>query len=322
MNRKKLFISDLSEVKGEFSDIFKIGVIESARTRLGKKFYSILLKDKTGVIKSKLWNDKIEQARGLKSGDIVNVTGKTNQYGGSFQIIIKQIEKSDYGNEEDFSILSEKKIIDLSLRLNELIDSVNDISLKKLLKDFFDDPDIRTRFVTYPAAKIVHHCYRGGLLEHSVSMADVAKILSTHYALNTDLMVAGALLHDIGKLYELTENGEYTRRGKLIGHLSIGVTEIEKRVEADIPIIVHLEHLIASHHGLLEWGAIKKPQTPEAELLFNIDFTDSRQNIMKLKSLDMSNNGDDTTLKVTKSASHKKFEEKSGTIPDLFSRTR
>jgi len=258
----------------------------------------------------------------LESGDIVKVTGKTNQYGGSFQIIIKQIEKSDYSNEEDFSILSEKKILALSLKLNKLIDGVNDISLKKLLKDFFDDPDIRARFVTYPAAKIVHHCYRGGLLEHSVSMADVAKILSTNYALNTDLMVAGALLHDIGKLYELTENGEYTRRGKLIGHLSIGVTEIEKRVKADIPIIVHLEHLIASHHGMLEWGAIKKPQTPEAELLFNIDFTDSRQNIMKLRNLDISNNSDYMAIKVTKFASHKKLEDKTDIAPDLFSRTR
>ncbi len=317
---KKLFISELKEVKGEFSDIFKIGVIETARTKAGKTFYNIILKDKTGVIKSKLWNDKIEQARGLENGDIVEVTGKTNQYGGVFQIIIKQIEKSDYKNEDDFSILSEKRILNLSRKLDELIDNVNDVSLKSLLKNFFNDPDLRKRFITYPAAKIMHHCYRGGLLEHSISMAEVAKSLSTHYGLNTDLMIAGALLHDIGKLYELTENGEYTRRGKLIGHLSIGVTEIEKRVKSDTPIIVHLEHLVASHHGMIEWGAIKKPQTSEAELLFSIDFADSRQNIMKLKNLDISDNGGET-IKAAKLDSHKKFEEKVGAAT-LFSRAK
>ncbi len=293
MKEKKIFVKDLQNIGDEFSSLFKVGVIEPLKTRAGKKFYNIVLKDKTGIIKAKLWNDKIDLAKGIKPDDIVKIEGKTNRYGGTLQVIIKDMSISDYTNDEDFKILSDKKISDLSVKLDRLIADIKNDVLKSLLKKFFDNKKIRNRFLAHPAAKSIHHCYKGGLLEHSVSMAEIAKDLSAHYGLDGDLLVSGALLHDIGKLYELTENGEYTREGQLLGHLAIGVAEIEKASKElqteDLSIILHLKHIIASHHGELEWGAIKKPLTAEAELLFNIDYTDSRQNIYKLKNFDISN---------------------------------
>ena len=301
-DKKTIFVSDLKETTEEFSSVFKVGVIEPLKTRAGKKFYNILLKDKTGVIKAKLWNDKIELAKGIKINDIVNIEGKTNRYAGTLQIIIKNMSRSDYSNEDDFKILSDKKILQFSAELDSLILDVKNSTLKKILKKFFDNKEIRSRFMSHPAAKSIHHCYMGGLLEHSVSMAKIAKNLSAYYGLDSDLMIAGALLHDIGKLQELTENGEYTREGQLLGHLAIGVAEIEKASRGlgeETPVILHLKHIIASHHGELEWGSIKKPLTAEAELLFNIDYMDSRQSIYKLKNFDLSNARFDNELKTT-----------------------
>ena len=163
-----------------------------------------------------------------------------------------------------------------------LVGEVADSHLKQLLYRLLADPDLALRFKLAPAARGMHHAYRSGLLEHSLSTAAAARLLARHYHLCEDLVVAGAILHDLGKIWELEADAtiEYTDDGRLFGHLTLGVLKVEQAL-GELPRFPaetrrHLLHILLSHHGEYEYGSPRRPKTPEALLVALVDGLDAK----------------------------------------------
>jgi len=180
--------------------------------------------------------------------------------------------------------------------LDKVIATITDPAIKSLLDAIFQDPDIRQRFQTAPAAKAMHHAFIGGLIEHVLSICAVADFIAAHYTkdieINRDLLMAGAILHDIGKIYELSyvSSFDYTDKGKLIGHITMGVELVNKKAAA-IPgfpeeMRMAVNHLILSHHGILEYGSPKRPKMPEAILLSFLDDMDAKVAALRIMTED------------------------------------
>ncbi|MBN1350325.1 HD domain-containing protein [candidate division KSB1 bacterium] len=251
-------------------------------------YASFELGDKTGRIRGTLWNDVKQSTESLKAGDVVKVQGVIARYEESDYINIRKIRKSipqDNVEKEQFLPRAEKDTRMLMLRLFTIIDSIKHSQIKKLLTLIFDDIDFKNAFSKSPAAKLWHHSYLGGLLEHTLNVVDICdKVLGNYERINRDILIAGALLHDIGKIDELSADGyiEYTDPGRLIGHTVLGCQMVAKRISAlpDFPteIANQIQHLILSHHGSNEQGAPVVPMTLEAIVLHCADFLDSQAN--------------------------------------------
>lgn len=296
--QKNRFVSDLEE--GEhFDDLLMIKSIRQGETRTGKPYLSVVFCDKSGEIGGPIWDNVEQYGKTCVPGAVVNVRGQVQTYRDKLQLKVEAIAAID-GEGVDyigFVATSERSSQNMRSELDLLISSIANPFLKTLLDRLFFDSEPGERFRDAPAAKGIHHAYLGGLLEHSLSMAQVATLLAGHYrGIDRDLLVAGALLHDIGKVEELAhEIGviDYTDVGRLKGHLAIGcelvghaATEIQ-----DFPadLLTHLQHLILSHHGRHEFGSPVVPMTPEALLLSFIDDMDAKMNLIerlrqKLKS--------------------------------------
>jgi 3'-5' exoribonuclease len=173
--------------------------------------------------------------------------------------------------------------------LEGIISAIEDKHLKRLLRDFFKDPDVRKRFMLAPAAKTMHHPYLGGLIEHVLSMCGLIERIRGHYKdIFWDLVTVGAILHDLGKIYELTyeRSFDYTDEGRLLGHITIEMGMIDERIKK-IPgfpekLALLLKHMILSHHGMLEFGSPKRPKTPEALVLSFLDDLDAKVTAMQM----------------------------------------
>jgi 3'-5' exoribonuclease len=172
--------------------------------------------------------------------------------------------------------------------LRELVCDLSNHHLRGLLNAFLDDPDIAARYRIAPAAKSIHHAFRSGLLEHVLSLCGLAKLVAPHYpSVDADLLIAGVVLHDIGKIYELTYDRSfgYSTEGQLIGHISIAMRMMSDKLREfpDFPVELRnlVEHMILSHHGLLEFGSPKVPAFPEALLLHYLDDLDSKMETMR-----------------------------------------
>jgi len=172
--------------------------------------------------------------------------------------------------------------------LNSYVNSFRDPHLKALLRAFLDDPEIAAAFRQAPAAKAMHHAWLGGLLEHVVSLIGVCELAAKHYPeVHRDLLLTGAVLHDIGKLQELVwkKSFDYTMQGQLLGHITIGYGMIEKKLETlpDFPprLRVLVQHMVLSHHGKYEFGSPKLPMTPEAILLHYLDDMDAKMQTVR-----------------------------------------
>jgi 3'-5' exoribonuclease len=185
---------------------------------------------------------------------------------------------------DEFLPASKRDRQEMMAELEKLISDMANVHLKKLLGAIVNDPDIRRRLLIAPAAKTMHHPYIGGLVEHVLSMCGLVVKVAEHYngKVNKDLLLAGAILHDIGKIYELTyqRSFDYTDEGKLLGHITLGVELIDSklRLDKDFPreTAVLLKHMVLSHHGYLEFGSPKKPKTLEAMILYYIDDLDAK----------------------------------------------
>ncbi len=269
-------------------------MVKSARlgeTRAGKPYLSLVFTDKSGEIDGPAWDNAQALEKICKVGAVVRVQGAVQIYRDKLQMKVGHIEavpEKSYAA-ADFVTASSRDPESMQSELDELIDSVGNPYLKKLLKTIFAGTEVGARFLSAPAAKGIHHAYRGGLLEHSLSMARVAGLLADHYpGIDKDVIVAGALLHDIGKTVELeNEVGviDYTDIGRLKGHLVIGsefVAEVAGTIEGfSAELLVHVQHLILSHHGRQEFGSPVVPMTAEGLLLSFIDDMDAKMNLVQ-----------------------------------------
>lgn len=293
----KLFISDL-QGKDEITSIFLVKIFNTMEGKDGKKYFNIILSDATGDLESRLWQYSAEVEREITKNSFVRVRGKLNFYQGRKQFIVSHIEKisQDDVNLDDFIMKSSADPEVMYKRLLKIVDGLNDVYIRDLLRNIITDGEIARRLKTWQAGKSIHHAYKSGLLEHILSCTELALTLSKHYRVNENYVVAGCILHDLCKIYELTDgvNVEYTEEGKLVGHLVKGLEIVDRfsyRIK-NFPhyMKTHIKHILLAHHGEYEYGSPKIPQTSEAYLVHLIDLMDS-----KMGSFDIIRKSDSTT---------------------------
>ncbi len=279
-------IKNIKEKKLQFinGEIFLVAEKHTLKARNGDEYLGLKLKDRSGMIDAKIWNNLIHLKNRFEAGDFVSIVGESNYYNDNWQIIIKDIKRVDEKDVDKSKFLpaTKKDIEMLKKELFKLINGIKNQGLKKLLSSIFEDKEFMEKFASAPAGKTMHHAYVGGLLEHTVSVAKLARQLGEYYHdIDGDLIVACALLHDIGKMYEMDPvTFNYTTEGKLIGHIIISYTIVQNKIK-ELKVLskekeMRLLHCILSHHGEYEYGSPKKPKTKEAVLLSMIDILDSR----------------------------------------------
>ena len=284
---KKVFVKDITDGYS-VSEIFLAKKKIKGVSRNGNSYLTVILADRTGEIEGKVWDKALEFDQVFDANDFVKIEGKASLYQGRPQITILDVSwiEKDKISLEDFLKSSEKDPAVLLEELKEIYKKISDKFLKKLVFAFLDDEQFVKEFAKSPAASGVHHAYIGGLLEHVLSMAHLAGKVASHYAsINLDLLLTGVFFHDIGKTRELTigNSFEYTDEGRLLGHLMIGCEMIEEKISKikgfpdNLRLLV--KHLTISHHGSLEFGSPKLPQTIEALILHYIDDIDAKMNI-------------------------------------------
>lgn len=282
---KKTFIKNIKE-KDKIEDIFLVSKKEQGMSKIGKPYLNVRLLDKTGEIEARVWDDVENISKIFEKNDFVFVKAYAVAYQGGLQINISQIEKKtpETIDIKLFLPASKNDPDTIFKELEGIISTVKDDNLKKLLFKFIYDQEIARLLKLAPAAKSMHHTYIGGLLEHTVSLARLVIDISRHYHpnVNQDLLLAGAILHDMGKIYELSYERafDYTDEGRLLGHITIGVEMLNKKI-AEMPdfskeTAMLLKHMILSHHGYLEFGSPKRPKTIEAIILYYLDDMDSK----------------------------------------------
>lgn len=280
------YIKDIIVSGGRFEGPLLIKTADKGIASNGVEYYNINFQDVTGSLNGKKWTVEAGDAELLKPGNIINVTGNVFQYRGHPQLKVEEIFKAreaDY-DPADFYLSCPIKDEELFKELDELINLIEDEDIKKLTKKIIDEHS--ERYMTYPAAVSVHHAYRCGIVYHSICICKMALDVCRNYPqLNRDYLIAGSLIHDIGKTREM--NGimasSYTFEGNLLGHISIGasiIMEIGEKNEIPKDKITVLTHMILSHHGKPEYGSAVIPQTPEAYVLHLLDDLDSKMNIL------------------------------------------
>jgi 3'-5' exoribonuclease len=241
-----------------------------------------------------MWDNVAEVIDAFESDDFIKVKGLMQLYNNRPQFTIHKLRKVA-DNEVDFSDFFPASLQDPEAMWNELramVAALQNDHIRRLLDAFLDDPDIAARYKFAPAAKSIHHAFRSGLLEHVVSMARLAKLVGGHYnaGYNVDfnLLLAGVVLHDIGKIYELSYDRAfgYSPEGQLLGHIAIAIRMIADKIRAfpEFPVELRnlIEHMVLSHHGQLEFGSPKLPVFPEALLLHYLDDMDSKMECMRV----------------------------------------
>ena len=257
--------------------------------RGGDLFIALSLQDHTDLVRGRILNEAARLREEFDSGDFVKVQGRTDLFNGRVQLLVEKIRRvnpdQDKGQgfrEEDCVLCAPRPVEEMWSELDELILHVRDPFVRELLQRITAQHAEKLRI--WPAALTVHHAYRSGFLEHILSVARSALTLGAAYGANQDLLTAGALLHDIGKLEELEydRSTRYTRDGNLVGHVTLGAMMIRAAMAAipDFPDVVRaqIEHLIVSHHGHKEFGAPVEPMTIEAMILSAADDLDAKIN--------------------------------------------
>jgi 3'-5' exoribonuclease len=283
---RKTFVKDIKD-RDQLKEVFLVKEKITAMAKNGKPYLTIRLMDKSGEVDAKVWDNVDDVAGRFEKNDFLEISAKASVYLGKMQLVISELRKMPEEDVElaDFLPETERDITEMEGELAALLATVKSSWLSSLLDSFFADPDVMGLYRVAPAAKGMHHVYLGGLLEHSLAVASlVDAIVPLYKGLNRDLLVAGALLHDVGKVREMkfSRSFDYSDEGKLIGHISIGVEMIHERV-CKIPgfppeLAMQLKHLILSHHGQYEYGSPKRPKTLEATVLNYLDDLDSKIN--------------------------------------------
>lgn len=256
--------------------------------RNGEYFLRLRLADISGSIAAVVWENGLEFANMFKVGDVVIIRGNVSEYKGQPQIVVHDISVPlpDEIDRRNFQRCSPRGQDEMLQELDKEISNVKNIYLSRLLNSFFGDTDFLMRFATAPAGKSVHHNYVGGLLEHTLETVAICKrIIKLYPRLNRDLLISGALLHDMGKIEEYDAKSlalETTTIGKLIGHITIGVRLLNEQIStiANFPneLSMELTHILLSHHGQKEWGSPETPKTFEAFALHYADLVSAKLN--------------------------------------------
>ncbi|MCI5723795.1 MAG: HD domain-containing protein [Erysipelotrichaceae bacterium] len=275
--------------------------VKNGTTNKGAQYLSLVVQDSSGFMDAKFWDVKQEDKDAVKVGHVQEVSFEVLDYNKNLQLRINRITPIDESqlNMSEFVISSSQSEQERRDKLQAILNSIHNDVYRTLVMGMLKY--VGRKFIDYPAASQIHHNYLGGLSEHSISMVEVCQMLCKHYPqLDYDLLVSGALIHDIGKTSEMSGAiaTEYTLEGKLEGHISIAngwLTEVaaQEHLE-DREETVLLHHMILSHHGKMEFGSPVTPRLQEAEVLYLVDNLDARMNMLK-QALDTVKPGNWTT---------------------------
>lgn len=282
---KKQFVEALQE--GDRVDDYFVAARKDLRDQQsGGKFLGMVFKDRTGEIGGVMWNNAAAAAKLFELGDVVNVRGMVSTYQSRLQIRVEQVLplRGDEFDENDL-VFTPDNTDAVVRQFTAILQTVEHPWLKKLVDSFLNDAAFMKEFSAAAAGKKWHHAYRGGLIEHCYEMARLALTMCELFPqLKRDILLTGVLVHDIGKLQEMSQDlaVEYTNEGKLLGHLQIGILMLQRRIDA-IPgfpedLRLQLMHLILSHHGERENGSPIVPKTLEAIVLYHCDNMDAQAN--------------------------------------------
>jgi len=285
-------VADLKAGKAN-GGLFLVQSKDVREGKTGKKYMSLTLMDSTGEIDARMWDNVETASIGFERDDFIRVEGETQEYQGKRQLIVHRLKRAldEEVELQDFLPASKRDTGVMFAELQAVVAGLRDPHLRALLEAVFADPRIADAYRIAPAAKSIHHAWLGGLIEHVLSMCEVARRVGQHYIalgypVDLDLLLAGAILHDIGKIDELSygRSFSYSTPGQLLGHIVIGVQIVEDKLR-DLPAFppklrMLLKHMILSHHGQLEFGSPKLPVFLEALLLAQIDNLDSKMAIM------------------------------------------
>lgn len=284
------FIKDLRE-GDRVSDIYLCKHKQSAVTKNGKAYESIVLQDKTGTLDAKVWDPHNPGIGEYEAMDYIEVHGDVNSFQGTLQLSVKRIRACREGeyNPSDYLPVSSKNIDSMYQELLELVGSIGNPYLKQLLEAFFVRDEAFARvFRNSSAAKTVHHGFVGGLLEHTLGVTKLCDYYCGEYpVLNRDLLLTAAMCHDIGKVREISPfpENDYTDDGQLLGHIIMGSQMVAARAAGikGFPhgLLVQVQHCILAHHGKYEYGSPKLPALIEALALNYADDTDAKLETFK-----------------------------------------
>jgi 3'-5' exoribonuclease len=287
---KDIYVADLGKFENQAVVAFFAVASKQLRSRKdGGQYLAVTFGDRTGQIESRMWDNFADVASAFEEGDVVKVRGEVCRYNSRLQLNLEKLRPAATDEFElaDYVPHTRKDVEELWSALVRSVDRFSDPWLQSLVRSFIDDPALAAEFRMAPAAKSLHHAWLGGLLEHVVSLLEIGDMTARHYpGLNRDLLLTGIILHDIGKLQELSwgMSFEYTLEGQLVGHIAIAIAMIEKKL-ATLPgfppaLRLLVEHMVLSHHGKLEFGSPKLPMIPEAVVLHYLDDLDAKMHTM------------------------------------------
>lgn len=282
----KQFVSEIKD-RDLVNAVFLVKDKILAMAKNGKPYMNLRLMDKSGEIEAKVWDNTEILDKHFNKDDFVSARGKASIYMNKMQLVIAEITKvpEEQVVLADFLPESPRDNAEMRQELTDIVAAISNIYLRKLMEVFLADEPFMGLYCQAPAAKGMHHVYLGGLLEHSLALVKLAKsIVPLYGGINEDLLVVGALLHDVGKIYEMSfaRAIDYTDAGKLLGHITIGVELVSEKIyQVDgFPreLALLLKHILLSHHGQYEYGSPKRPKTIEATILNYLDDMDSKIN--------------------------------------------
>jgi 3'-5' exoribonuclease len=270
--------------------VFLVQHKEIRQKKTGEPYLSLTLADRTGDLDAKMWDNVPEVMDTFDRDCFLKVKGMVQLFQNKPQLTVYRLQKLAETEIDiaDFLPASRRNRDEMFAELKGWIASMTHPYLKALVETIFADETVALAYRTAPAAKSIHHAWIGGLIEHVLSVCQLAKVTAAHYPdVDFDLLLTGVILHDIGKIHELTfaRSLSYSTQGQLIGHISIGVRMVEDALRKlpDFPPLLRdlVEHMILSHHGSLEFGSPKVPMFLEAMLLHQIDTMDSKMEAMR-----------------------------------------
>jgi len=281
---KTPFVTDLNSEQS-ITTFFLVREKEIRNTREGKPYLRLELGDRSGTIEARMWDQFDVAVRDIGRDDFVKVSARVEIYRNKPQLALQQLRlaKPEEVDLADFLPHTKEDVAKLYAQLLEYAGSIANPWLKKLVTGIISDPGIAAKYQRAPAAKVMHHAYLGGLLEHVIGLCGLAKQIAAHYPeLDVDLLLTAAMLHDVGKLEELCYERAigYTVEGQLLGHIVMELETVSKAMDAiegfppNLKAVV--QHLLISHHGQYEFGSPKLPMVREALVFHYMDDLDSK----------------------------------------------
>lgn len=283
------FVNQLAENES-VDEVFLVSDKQLRTNRNGNLYLAMRLSDKSGSLNGMMWNATDRIADSFENGDYARINGTTQLYNGMMQMIVTRVEPVDPEKviDADFVTLSSTDVDKLASELAAMLRAIKNYHLRNLAESCLMDETFMGKFTSAPAGIKNHHAYRGGLLEHVLSLMKLATVVAPNYeGLDGDLLLMGAFLHDIGKMDELTYERDlaYSDEGQLIGHIVMAVSMLEAKIHETeklageafpTELSLRLKHMIVSHHGQYEYGSPKLPMTLEAIALHFLDNLDSK----------------------------------------------